>query len=229
MKTVGIIGGLGPETTAEFYLRIIELTCQQFDKARPPVLIHSIPLPYQVEENLILHGRGEAEYLPFMIKAAQHLEAGGADFIVIPCNSVHVLIEQVRQSVTIPVLSIIDETAYFVKTRQLNQVGILATSFTVSKKLYTSSLESVHCRVTYLPQDDQTLLSQIIDRLVLRKETMDDQQKLEQMIRSFSDKNIKTVLLACTDLQLLIHEISGMTIVDTMEILAQATVRELLS
>ena len=83
MRTAGIIGGLGPETTSKFYLEVI-FSCFDKDKVnRPPMLIWNVPLPYKIEEEFILKSQGEEKYIPFLIDAAKRLEQGGADFIVI--------------------------------------------------------------------------------------------------------------------------------------------------
>lgn len=109
MKTIGIIGGLGPETTSEFYLDLV-FSCAKKDKtARPGIIISSVPLPYQIEEDLILRSEGMERYIPFLTAEAQRLEKAGADFLVMPCNSLHVFIKQIRDSVNIPVLSIVEE------------------------------------------------------------------------------------------------------------------------
>ena len=76
MKTVGIIGGLGPETTSEFYLDIV-FSCQKKDKtARPGIIISSVPLPYQIEEDLILKNEGSERYIPYLTEEAKRLEKG---------------------------------------------------------------------------------------------------------------------------------------------------------
>ena len=96
MKTVGIIGGLGPETTSEFYLDIV-FSCQKKDRtARPPILISSVPMPYQIEEDAIEKNIGIERISPFLLTEAKRLEKAGADFIVMPCNSLHVFIEEIR-------------------------------------------------------------------------------------------------------------------------------------
>ena len=136
MKTAGIIGGLGPETTSKFYIEVI-FKCFEKDKLnRPPILIWNVPLPYDIEERFITKAEGEEEYIPFLINAAKRLEAGGADFIVIPCNSVHIFIDEVKKAVSIPVLSIVEETVNFLKEKQIKEVGILATSATLQNRLY---------------------------------------------------------------------------------------------
>ncbi len=124
MKTVGIIGGLGPETTAEFYLDII-FSCQKKNKTqRPPIIISSVPLKFKIEQDLIMKNKGAKRYIPFLTKEAKRLEKSGADFLVMPCNSLHVFINEIRQAVKIPVLSIIEETIKFLKKNKLKRVGI---------------------------------------------------------------------------------------------------------
>ncbi len=118
MKTVGIIGGLGPSTTAEFYLEVI-FACQKENKTnRPPALIWNVPISYKIEREAIVESRGKERLVPFLIDAAKRLEKGGADFLVMPCNSLHTFIGEIRRSVKIPVLSIVEETAKFLKKRK---------------------------------------------------------------------------------------------------------------
>ena len=107
MKTVGIIGGLGPETTSEFYLELI-FSCQKFNKVnRTPILIYIVPLPYDIEEDAIARSKGEERCVPFILDAAKSLERAGADFLVMPCNSLHTFIKEIRSAVKIPVFSIV--------------------------------------------------------------------------------------------------------------------------
>ena len=142
MKTVGIIGGLGPETTAEFYLDLV-FSCQKKDKThRPSVIIASVPLPYKIEEEAISKNKGFEKIPPFLIDEAKRLERSGADFIVMPCNSLHVFIKNIRNAVDIPVLSIVEETVKFLKKNNMNKVGIVSTSATIENKLYEDAFEN---------------------------------------------------------------------------------------
>jgi len=98
MKTLGIIGGLGPETTSEFYLDVV-FSCQKKDKTnRPSIIIASVPLPYEIEEDAIEKNTGIERCLPFLIKEAKRLEKAGVDFIVMPCNSLHIYIKELRNA-----------------------------------------------------------------------------------------------------------------------------------
>ena len=228
MKTVGIIGGLGPETTSEFYLDIV-FQCQKKDKtARPGVIISSVPLPYQIEEDLILKNEGAERYLPFLIKEAQRLEKAGADFIVMPCNSLHVFIQQIRDAVSVPVLSIVEETVKFLKREHMRRVGIVSTSATIKNKLYENAFAESNIAYVAPNELQQAKMGKFILNLVTGQQKNKDREELINIINGFEDKHLDCVILACTDLQLLIPHHPTLKIFDTMKIFADATVEHIL-
>jgi len=228
MKTIGIIGGLGPETTSEFYLKLIFKSYQIDKTQRPPVLMWSIPMEYKIEEDLIQRSTGEERYIPFLIDAAKRLESGGADFIVIPCNSVHIFIEEIRSAVKIPVLSIVEETSKFLQNNNVESVGLLATQTTVKTNLYQLPLEQNGIKVVLPTKENQAEIGALISRLVLSRNGEEDKQELIKIIEDFKQFNVNTVVLACTDLQLLMLHRPKLRIYDTMKIFADATIREIL-
>lgn len=227
MKTVGIIGGLGPETTANFYLDII-FSCQKKDNThRPSIIIASVPLPYKIQE-AIIKNIGFEQAAPFLIEEAKRLEKAGADFIVMPCNSLHVFITEIRNAVDIPVLSIVEETVKFLKKNNLNKVGILSTSATIQNKLYENAF--AQNQMGYETPDDfqQARIDTCILHLVTGMQNNKDREELIDIISDFEKKNVDCVVLACTDLQLLTPQHKTLKIFDTMKIVADATVEELL-
>lgn len=229
MKTAGIIGGLGPETTAEFYLDLV-FTCQKQNKVhRPAIIISSVPLPYEVEEEAIFHNLGIERCLPFLIKEAKRLEGAGADFIVMPCNSLHIFIAEIRASVKVPVLSIVEETVKFLENNSLGKVGIVSTSATIKHKLYETAF--LASDIAYETPDDleQIKMGQIILNLVRGQQNNRDREELITTIDNFTKKDVDCVVLACTDLQLLLPKHETLKIFDTMQILADATVEQLLT
>ena len=228
MKTVGIIGGLGPETTSEFYLDLI-FSCQKKDRThRPSILIASVPLPYQIEEDLIMNNKGSERYIPFLITEAKRLEKAGANFIVMPCNSLHVFIKEIRKAVKIPVLSIIEETVKFLKKNKFKKVGIVSTSATIQNKLYETAFEGAG--ITYVTPDEfqQAKMGKFILNLVNGMQNNKDREELIKIISNFENKDVDCVVLACTDLQLLIPKHPTLKIFDTMKIFVDATVDKFL-
>lgn len=229
MKTVGIIGGLGPETTAEFYMETIFGSFEQNKLARPPVLLWSVPLPYEIEQDLITKSIGEERYIPFLVDAAKRLEKGGADFIVMPCNSLHIFLNEIRASVSIPVLSILEETAMFLKNRNVTEVGVLATNTTIKSNMYEKELSKNNIIQVIPSEDEQSRIGEVINRLVRSRHNETDKKELLTTIDRLSQSGVTTIILACTDLQLLMPKHDKVQIFDTMKILSDATVNKILS
>jgi aspartate racemase len=225
MKTVGIIGGLGPETTAKFYMQIGSLCLKKNYEQRPNILIASVPISFELEEKFINRSEGKREFRELLISAAKTLEEGKADFIVLPCNTAHVFINDIKFAVNIPVLNIIDETAKVLKRRGVKKVGLLATPATIKNKLFDEKIDLV--KPSKLNQEKMGL---IINNILNNQRLAENRIELLKIIKNVSQKS-DALLLACTDLQLLIPEkrINDTQIFDTMEILADATVKEILS
>ncbi len=223
MKTVGLIGGLGPKTTSRFYLELISL-CQKYNKdSRPPILIYSIPLPYSVERRSIVDGGEEEKCIPFLIDAAKRLEKAGADFIVMPCNSLHAFIKEIRNSVKIPILNILEEVIDFLKEKNISEVGLISTSITIKRNLYKEYLSSSNIGLFIPNKTQQSELGKIIHRLVLNKYIKSDRNKLLNIVSDFKKRGVKHVILACTDLQLLMPHKTDLRVYDTMKIFVEAT------
>mgnify|MGYP001608487506 CR=1 FL=1 len=225
MKTLGIIGGLGPETTANFFMEVI-LSCAELNKLhRPSILIANVPIEFKLEEDFIKHSKGKRKLLSLLIDSAIRLEKGGADFIVIPCNTVHVFIGEIRKAVNIPVLSIIDEAVDFLNERNTKNVGLLATPSTIKNRLFDSKLKTNSIQMEIPDERSQKKLGEIINKILRNTHNLNDKKDLTKIINRFSSD---LVLLACTDLHILIPIKENPKILDTMQILKNAAVRELL-
>jgi aspartate racemase len=191
-------------------------------------MIWNIPLKYEIEEDLLKKSSGEERYIPYLIEAAKKLEKSGADFIVMPCNSLHIFIKEIRDSVKVPVLSIIEETISFLKKNKISEVGILATSTSLKKGLYKSALEKESIQLVRPDEFEQAKIGKIISNIVLNRHANKDREELMNIINNFEKKDVKNVILACTDLQLLIPHHQHLKIYDTMKIFADATVNKIL-
>jgi aspartate racemase len=229
MKSVGVIGGLGPETTAEFYLEVI-FRCQKINtEQRPSIVISSVPLLFEIERDLIASNSGKERYVPFLIAEAKRLEKAGVEFIVMPCNSLHVFIDDIRQSVNVPVLSIVEETVAYLRANEYLNVGLISTSATVENKVYETAL--VKSGIRFETPDDlqRAKMDQIIQRLIEGQHLNKDREEIIAVTDELAAKEVDCIALACTDLQLLLPSSADIPIFDTMKVLADATVREILS
>lgn len=227
MKSVGVIGGLGPETTAEFYLEVI-FGCQKSSLSqRPLVVVSSVPLLFEIERDLIESNTGIVRYIPFLVAEAQRLEKSGVDFLVMPCNSLHVFIDVIRKAVNIPMLSIVEETITYLKNNGLSKVGLISTSATVANNVYETKL--LEARIDFVTPDDlqKAKMDKIIQRLIEGRHLNKDREDILEVAHNLVDQDVDCIALACTDLQLLLPSSEKVPIFDTMKILADATVREI--
>lgn len=225
MKTVGIIGGLGPETTAKFNLEIISSCFKTNKENRPPMLSWNVPISLKTEQELITQNKSQEQFLPLLIDAAKRLEAGGADFLVMPCNSMHIFIEEIRNTVRIPMLSIVDETVKTAKNQKALSVGILATFTTLKSALFQKALRKSQIKFKVPEPEDQKNVDRIILKILTNRHTRQDVVEITKIVTALETK---TLILACTDLQLIVPQLKGFRIIDTMGVLAKATAREIL-
>ena len=220
---------MGPETTSKFYLELI-FSCQKKNKIhRPSILVYSVPITYRTETNDILKVTlNKSEYTKLLVGAAKRLERGGADFLVMPCNSLHFFIDKIRKSVNIPVLSIIEETVKFLKKERVSKVGVVSTLITRKYGLYENALNARGIKVIVPSSFQQAKINKIVLNLTLNKYRNKDKNELLGIINDLGKKGVDHIVLACTDLQLLITRHSRLKIYDTMKIFADVTVREIL-
>ncbi len=229
MKSVGVIGGLGPETTAEFYLEVV-FGCQKRNTTqRPLVVVSSVPLLFEIERNLIESNTGKEQYIPYLVAEAQRLEKSGVDFLVMPCNSLHVFIDEIREAVNIPVLSIVEETISYLKNNGLSKVGLISTSATVANHVYETKL--LEARIEFVTPDDlqKAKMDKTIQRLIEGQHLNKDREDILEVAHDLAAKGVDCIALACTDLQLLLPSSEKVPIFDTMKILADATIRKILA
>lgn len=225
MTRIGIIGGFGPGTTAKFYLNLAKI---DVDGIKPDLLLHHVPIQYSLELDLLSTGGSLDKYLPHLVNSARTLESGGANLLVMPCNTLHKHIDAIRSSVGIPMLSITQESANHLQDIGIEYVGILATSSTLDNNLYSIALKARGIKVFVPETEYQVELDKIIGRLVEGIITESDREKLNAIINNFQMEGIHDVILACTDLQLLTPSHSMVNIHDSMEILLKSTERYIL-
>jgi aspartate racemase len=138
-KTVGILGGMGPEATLDCYGKIIQNTPASKDQQHLRVIIDSNPKVPDRTPAII--GSGESP-VPAIIKGCQALERAGADFIIIPCVSAHFFLDEIQQQSPLPILSIIDATAETIARHHpdIDVVGLMATTGTVKGEKFQTRL-----------------------------------------------------------------------------------------
>lgn len=220
MKTIGIIGGVGPSTTAAFYMRVIQLM-RELNGERPRLLIHSVPVPAKMEDHFLRTGEGVEHFVPLLQKAASPLQSGGADVIVMACNSLHHLSNEIRQVMHVPFYSIVDASVHHLQKEDVKRIGILGSPLTLQQSLYGEALSQSGIEFVTPSKEDQAALGTIIRNIVFGKKGENDESAFMDVMDNLHRFHLKHLLLACTDLQELKSRHPECITHDTMEILAR--------
>ncbi len=210
---------MGPEATADFYLRIIRIFQRKYgaryDNDFPEILIYNVPLPDVVEDSAPTKLIKKT-----LIQGAQKLSVGAVDFIAIPCNTVMYYLEDLQKSVSVPVINIVDQTIDYCKARGITTIGIISTSNTRKTRLY----ESDGLTVLYPNQNQQKTVTQIILTILTGRKRPADRAVLKEIVKSLLQQGAQRVILGCTELPLLLRNEEN--VIDPNQILAEAVVRE---
>jgi len=224
-QKIGILGGMGPDSTGDFFLRVIALFQNNlganFTSDFPGITVESITFPHKAEAK----SEYENTKMLAMCKGCQILEMAGADFIVIPCNSAHNYIHQMREAVKIDVLSIIEETAKNIVNKGISKVLLLATGYTINNNLY-SLLNTMGVDVVIPDQDQQSLVMEAIKNVFAGSRLQKDKENLTEIIFSHKRENgIQGAILGCTELPLALEngKADDVLLIDTLTILAEST------
>ncbi len=220
-KTIGIIGGQGPASTADFYMGIVKYYQESFGaryvRDFPPMIIFSVPTPDLVESV-------EDEEMTFSLiaEATKKLERDGSDFIIIACNSLQFFIERLQVFVKIPIIALSPLVAKHVKDKGYKIVGILSTDTTIKKKIYDSYLAEKGIQLVTPNEIDQNSVEEVILNEIGGTSGIKDTEKLKKVIDNVQKAGAEAILLACTELPLVIKQQDvSMPLIDCNELYIQ--------
>ena len=221
-RTVGILGGMGPEATVELYRRIISLPSAERDQDHLHVLIDSNPkIP---DRTAAIIGEGESP-LPVMIAAAKNLERAGADFIAIPCNTAHYWLSELRSAVSIPIIDMIEQTASRVASYQpsLHQIGLLATTGTLRSCLYQRAFAESGIDLLVPDEEQDADIMRTIHAIKAGNHRVKDEAI--RVAQELMARGAEGIVPGCTELSLVVPAGSlPVAIFDPLSILAESAV-----
>jgi aspartate racemase len=230
MKTIGIIGGISWESSIKYYRLINEMVGDELGGLHSAkILMHSIDFgDFSKQERLA--GQGDWEPLKkTMIDAAERLERGGADFIVIASNTMHSTADIIEANVKIPVLHIADATGEEVKKSGIKTIALLGTRYTMEENFYRDRLENKYGLKVIIPNktEREYINAVIFDELCAGKINENSKERFIQIIdRLVKEEGAEGVILGCTEIPLLINqEDVDVPVFDTMLIHAEAAVK----
>ena len=221
-QRLGILGGMGPQATQDFYQRILDRTDASCDQEHLPTLIWSdTSMPDRTAA--ILGGDVEGCYRR-LLDGARLLERGGCTALAIPCNTSHYFADRLQGELHIPLIHMIRETVSAIRAMGKTTVGILATDGTVRTGIYQQALEAAGLTPVTLPAQLQRVVMSIIYDEIKKGET-GSREKFGEIDAYLRQAGCDCAILGCTELSVYrsLHSLPPYYI-DAMEILAEQAI-----
>jgi aspartate racemase len=206
MRTIGLIGGMSWESSAEYYRIVNEAVKGRLGGLHSAqVLLYSVDFA-QIEE---LQHAGEWEQAAdILVAAARRLERGGADFLVLCTNTMHKVAARITDAVALPFVHIADPTAAQIKAAGFATIGLLGTAFTMEQEFYKGRLTGQHGLTVLVPdEDDRALVHRVIyDELCLGIVREESREAYRQVMARLVERGAQAIILGCTEIMLLVGD-----------------------
>ncbi|KAA8602695.1 aspartate/glutamate racemase family protein [Vibrio cyclitrophicus] len=226
MKTIGLLGGMSWESTMSYYKSInegVKANLGGLNSAK--ICMYSVN--FDEIERLQHQGRW-SETANILSDAALSVEKGGADFILICTNTMHKVVPEIEEKITIPILHIADTTAQILLEQGVKKVGLLGTAFTMEQDFYKARLVNKFGIGVVIPDEsDREQVHNIIYQELCRGEVKEESRDVyRQIIEKLSQQGAEAVILGCTEIALLIQQQhTDVPLLDTTSVHADAAVR----
>ncbi len=224
-KTIGILGGMSPESTVAYYQYITRTYTERYgDYSYPEILIYSVS--FQTYVDWPRQGRWDLVALG-LSEAARVLQHAGADILLIATNTMHIVFDEVAASVDVPMLSLLDAVAEEVRRRDIDTVGLLGTAFTMEHTFYPDALAEKGIAVLVpKPEGRQLVDDAIYQELVAGVIRNRSRDTFVRIIDELKARGAQGVILGCTEIPLLVsQEHVDLPLFDTTLLHADAALR----
>ena len=221
LKTIGLIGGMSWESTVTYYKIINETVKEKLGGLHSAkCILYSVD--FQEIEECQANGNWEKSG-EILGEAAYNLEKAGADFIVICTNTMHKVVNQVKEKISVPILHIAEMTAEKILEKGLKNIALLGTKYTMEQDFYKSKLIEKGINVIIPDKNDIEIINEVIyDELCLGTINSDSKKKFLEIVDKLRSKGAEGIILGCTEIGLLIkNEDTDVPLFDTAIIHAE--------
>lgn len=223
MKTIGLLGGMSWESTAEYYRLLNETVNDELGGLHSAkILMYSVDF----ETLVALKHRGAWDDIgQLLATAAAKLEGAGADCLLLATNTMHKVADAITLSTTIPLIHIADATADAIKQHGISRIGLLGTRFTMEESFYKDRLIYQHGLAVQVPNgEERSFIHDVIyDELCRGHIRLDSRDRFRDIITNLIASGADAVILGCTEISLLVQPAdSTVPLFDTTEIHARA-------
>lgn len=222
-RVVGILGGLGPAATVDFYNKLVRATPVSRDQEHLRVVIWADPTVPDRNEALLAGGEDPT---PWLETGVQHLLRCGAEILVVPCNAIHAYMPSVIQGKDVEFISIIDTAVDSVpKADPTGRVGVLAADGGLASGLYQAALRDVGKEPVLPSTLSQQALMRVIRAVKVDKAGPAERHQVASLLTDLQRDGASIVIAACTEISVLLDDIdTDLHIIDPSDVLAHKTV-----
>jgi len=217
---IGVLGGIGPEATSEFYSRLIiglqEKGLVKSNQDYPQIIINSIPAPEIINDNI-----SEEELQPY-IEGLKELDKFNPDFIVMVCNTIHLFIDRLQKEVNSKIIDLREEVREFLIRDSTKSVLIIGTPSTIRQGLYKFR------DIRYLEPDKEEI-SQLSDAIFKFNKGVDKKEQIQtvkKICEKYINKGAEKIILGCTEFALMLDN-ENLPVINTIDILVECVLRKL--
>ena len=224
-KVLGVLGGMGPLASAQFMVRLTQLTPATRDQEHIPTVLWSDP---RVPDRTVDKPSGDADPLPWLLRGIEGLRRAGCGAIAIPCNTAHRWHDAMCEASGMPILHIVDAAAEELRRSRCGtgRIGVMATQAALDMRLYQDRLSKLGWDCIVPSRDEMDRLVTPAIRLVKLNRMVDAYAPLAAVARSLAHRGAGSIVLGCTEIPLGIQ--TGppleLPIVDTIDALASAAI-----
>lgn len=220
-KRIGIIGGMGPLATVELFRKLVVLTRAQSDREHIHILIDNFP---QVPDRTASILAGGESPVPYILLSADRLVQGGAELLLLPCNTSHYYFDSIEAQLSVPILNMLRLTAAHLQKEGVKRVGLLATDGTIKTGVFEKALTEAGIS-TLLP--DETGQKTVMDTIYLQIKAGEpaDSAALTRVMDELRARGCERIVLGCTELPLVFADALPPDTVDPAHLLALEAIR----
>jgi aspartate racemase len=230
-KTIGILGGMGPFATLDVFQKIVLNTPAQTDQDHLPIIIYNNP---KIPPRIYNANSTFSNPLPELIQSARMLEQAGADFIIMPCHTAHIWIDKIKEAITIPFYSLVENTVQATLSEYGNcdnkTILLLATKSTIHAQLYQQAFAHSSFELIIPTEQEQQIIDAAIQSvkggtIQLNREI----SELNQLINVYYKNGVAMLVGCCTEIPLMFPYLqTEMELIDPTLMLAKMAINQMI-
>jgi aspartate racemase len=225
-KIVGILGGMGPESTADFFLKIIKTTPVKKDQDHLRIIIDNNPkIP---DRTLALLGKSESP-LEEVKETIHNLEKAGSEIIAMPCNTLHYYYNELQRSTNIPIINMISETAAYISRvfPNIKKIGLLATTGTIKVGIYHKAIKEIELTI---PDEEgqKKVMNAIYGERGIKAGNIQGSPRKDmlEVVEVLVKEGVEAIIVGCTEISLVLNqEDLSVLLINPLQILAEVVAK----